>query len=113
MRPISNISLITCSNTHLAGRRHWCARVYEAPATLLTFPQRGRPRRKEGTREMVLFPLPYLLVYAVRDDVIFIVHEYLLRRNPTCYPALDRIYPAFLGRLMGHIDEGRLQTRPV
>jgi len=62
---------------------------------------------------MVLFPLPYLLVYAVRDDVIFIVHEYLLRRNPTCYPALDRIYPAFLGRLMGHIDEGRLQTRPV
>ena len=47
--------------------------VYEAPATLLTFPQRGRPGGKDGTRELVLTPLPYLLVYAVRDEVIFIV----------------------------------------
>jgi plasmid stabilization system protein ParE len=36
--------------------------VYEAPATLLTFPQRGRPGRRGGTRELVLSPLPYLLV---------------------------------------------------
>jgi addiction module RelE/StbE family toxin len=47
--------------------------VYAAPATLLTFPHRGRPGRKKGTRELVLSPLPYLLVYAVRDEVIFIV----------------------------------------
>lgn len=47
--------------------------IYEAPATLLTFPQGGRPGRKEGTRELVLRPLPYLLVYAVHDEVIFIV----------------------------------------
>lgn len=47
--------------------------LYDAPATLLTFPERGRPGRKEGTRELVLSPLPYLLVYGVRDDVIFIV----------------------------------------
>jgi toxin ParE1/3/4 len=47
--------------------------VYDAPATLLMFPQRGRPGRKEGTRELVLSPLPYMLVYAVRDEVIFIV----------------------------------------
>jgi toxin ParE1/3/4 len=47
--------------------------LYDAPATLLRFPQRGRPGRKEGTRELVVSPLPYLLVYAVRDELIFIV----------------------------------------
>lgn len=47
--------------------------VYDAPATLLTFPHRGRQGKREGTRELVLSPLPYLVVYAVRDDMIFIV----------------------------------------
>jgi toxin ParE1/3/4 len=47
--------------------------VYNAPAALLTFPNRGRPGKKEGTRELVLSPLPYVLMYAVRGDVIFIV----------------------------------------
>ena len=47
--------------------------VYDAPALLLEFPDRGRPGKKEGTRELVLSPLPYLVVYAVRSDVIFIV----------------------------------------
>ena len=47
--------------------------VYDAPSTLLTFPQRGRPGRREGTRELVLSPMPYLLVYVVRDEMIVIV----------------------------------------
>lgn len=47
--------------------------VYDAPASLLTFPNRGRPGKKEGTRELVLAPLPYIVVYAVRGDVIFVV----------------------------------------
>jgi toxin ParE1/3/4 len=47
--------------------------VYEAPATLLAFPNRGRPGRKEGTRELVLTPLPYVLVYTVLGDVVFVV----------------------------------------
>ena len=42
-------------------------------ADLLEFPHRGRPGKKEGTRELVLSPLPYLVVYAVRSDVIFVV----------------------------------------
>ena len=42
-------------------------------ARLLTFPRRGRPGKRKGTRELVLSPLPYLVVYTVRDDVIFIV----------------------------------------
>jgi toxin ParE1/3/4 len=47
--------------------------VYDAPATLLTFPNRGRLGKKEGTREYVLSPLPYLIVYAVRGDAIYVV----------------------------------------
>lgn len=34
--------------------------VYDAPSALLTFPQRGRPGKKHGTRELVLSPLPYM-----------------------------------------------------
>jgi toxin ParE1/3/4 len=47
--------------------------VYDAPASLLTFPARGRPGKKEGTRELVLAPLPYIVVYAVRGDIIYVV----------------------------------------
>ena len=47
--------------------------VYDAPTALLTFPNRGRPGKKEGTRELVLAPLPYVVVYTVRDDVVFVV----------------------------------------
>ena len=47
--------------------------LYNAPSDLLIFPNRGRVGKKEGTRELVLSPLPYIVVYQVRDDVIFIV----------------------------------------
>lgn len=47
--------------------------VYNAPSDLLIFPNRGRVGKKEGTSELVLSPLPYIVVYQVRDDVIFVV----------------------------------------
>lgn len=60
--------------THAPGRASELVRaVYDAPSTLLTFPNRGRPGKKEGTRELVLSPLPYVVVYTVRADVIFVV----------------------------------------
>jgi proteic killer suppression protein len=34
----------------------------------VTFPHRGRPGKKAGTRESVLSPLPWIVVYAARDD---------------------------------------------
>ena len=59
---------------HVPDRAAELARaVYEAPALLLEFPHRGRPGKTEGTRELVLSPLPYLVVYAVRGDVVFVV----------------------------------------
>ncbi|MCX6593234.1 MAG: type II toxin-antitoxin system RelE/ParE family toxin [Acidobacteria bacterium] len=48
-------------------------RIYNAPADLLTFPHRGRPGKKRGTRELVLVPLPYLVVYRIADETIQIL----------------------------------------
>jgi toxin ParE1/3/4 len=45
--------------------------LYDAPARLLTFPNRGRPGKKEGTRELVMSPLPYIVVYTVREDAVY------------------------------------------
>ena len=47
--------------------------IYEAPSALLTFPYRGRPGKKEGTPELVLSPLPYIVVYRIAADAIHIV----------------------------------------
>jgi addiction module RelE/StbE family toxin len=47
--------------------------LHEAPSTLLTFPNRGRPGKKDGTRGLALSPLPWIIVYAVRGDVIYVV----------------------------------------
>ena len=47
--------------------------LYEAPATLLTFPNRGRSGKKASTRELVMTPLPYIVVYTVRGEVVYVV----------------------------------------
>ena len=43
--------------------------IVEGVAALHIFPNRGRPGRVEGTRELIFAPLPFLAVYEVRDDV--------------------------------------------
>jgi toxin ParE1/3/4 len=47
--------------------------IYDAASALLAFPSRGRPGRKEGTRELVLSPLPYIVICTVRDDIVFVI----------------------------------------
>jgi addiction module RelE/StbE family toxin len=47
--------------------------IHEAPEALLSLPHRGRPGKKTGTRELVLSPLPWIVVYIVRDDVVHVV----------------------------------------
>jgi toxin ParE1/3/4 len=60
--------------THTPDRAAELVRaVYDAPSALLTFPHRGRPGKKEDTRELVLSPLPYIVVYKVVGDVVFVV----------------------------------------
>ena len=47
--------------------------IYDAPSALLTFPHRGRPGKKAGTRELLLSTLPYIVVYRVKGEAIHIV----------------------------------------
>jgi toxin ParE1/3/4 len=58
---------------HAPGRAADLVReVYDAPVMLLTFPYRGRPGKKAGTRELVLSPLPYIVINQIAGDVIHI-----------------------------------------
>jgi plasmid stabilization system protein ParE len=48
-------------------------RLYDAAKRLKAFPYAGRVGSKSGTRELVLAPLPYLLIYAVDGHSIHIL----------------------------------------
>jgi addiction module RelE/StbE family toxin len=48
--------------------------IYETTATLRSIPFRGRIGRAEGTRELVIARLPYIVVYRVRNDAVEILH---------------------------------------
>ena len=39
-------------------------------------PNRGRPGHRSGTRELLLSPLPYIVVYRVKDETVEILHIY-------------------------------------
>jgi toxin ParE1/3/4 len=47
--------------------------IYDAVAQLNTFPNRGRPGRVNGTRELPLPRLPFVVVYRVRENAVEIV----------------------------------------
>jgi plasmid stabilization system protein ParE len=48
-------------------------RLYDAARSLKAFPYAGRVGSKSGTRELVLAPLPYLMIYSVDDQSIHIL----------------------------------------
>jgi toxin ParE1/3/4 len=45
-------------------------KLYEAARSLKQLPQRGRVGQTPNTRELVLSPLPYIIVYGVESDVV-------------------------------------------
>lgn len=54
-------------------RQSTMRRIYERIRSLKTFPTRGRPGRVPGSRELLLLPLAYIVVYRVTDDRIEIL----------------------------------------
>jgi len=46
--------------------------LYNAISGLSMFPNRGRPGKKPGTRELVVRALPYIVVYQVSGDVVYV-----------------------------------------
>jgi toxin ParE1/3/4 len=47
--------------------------LYDSVASLESFPNRGRRGRMDDTRELVLAPLPFIVVYRVKRDGVEIV----------------------------------------
>ncbi len=47
--------------------------IFDASDSLTKFSQRGRFGRVEGTRELVLAPLPFIVVYRVKAEFVEIV----------------------------------------
>jgi len=47
--------------------------IYNTPTILKDFPNSGRADKKAGTRELVVGSLPYVLVYQVRGDIVYVV----------------------------------------
>jgi addiction module RelE/StbE family toxin len=50
--------------------------IYQRIRSLKEAPQRGRPGHLSGTREFPLTPLPYVVVYSIKADVVEILHIY-------------------------------------
>jgi addiction module RelE/StbE family toxin len=48
-------------------------RLYNAAKSLKEFPSLGRTGKKTGTRELVLAPLPYIVVYSVDDQFVHVL----------------------------------------
>jgi len=46
--------------------------ICDAALALKTYPNRGRPGKKSGIRELVLPALPYIIVYKVGNGVVHI-----------------------------------------
>lgn len=58
-------------------------RLYDAARSLKEYPFVGRPGRIAGTRELVLAPLPYVLVYSVQDEFVHVLrYLHTLRERP-------------------------------
>ena len=47
-------------------------RLYEAAQSLKRFSSRGRIGRVPGTRELIVTPLPYIVVYSLDQQVVHI-----------------------------------------
>jgi toxin ParE1/3/4 len=61
---------------HPHYRQRTISKVYASIQSLQQWPQRGRAGREEGTRELLFPPLPYVVVYRVKEENIEILHIY-------------------------------------
>jgi toxin ParE1/3/4 len=52
----------------------WPGRFYEGASSLRNFPNKGRAGRVEGTRELSLPSLPFILVYRILKETVEIAN---------------------------------------
>jgi len=56
-------------------------RIQARMSALTYFPFAGRPSRRKGVRELVIFGTPYIAVYRVKADEVEIVRFYHMSQN--------------------------------
>jgi toxin ParE1/3/4 len=61
---------------HPHYRQPTMRKLYEAIRSLKESPQRGRPGREDGTRELLFPPMPYIAVYRVKEQSIEVLRIY-------------------------------------
>jgi len=64
-----------------AAARAVARAIVDAAESLCNFPLRGREGKIDGTRELVVSGLPYIIVYKVTRTAIQILHIYHGARN--------------------------------
>ena len=57
---------------HPALAQSTIRKLYDVARSLRQFPHRGRIGQAEDTRELVTVPLPYIIVYRVDSDFVYI-----------------------------------------
>ena len=60
-------------NDNPKAAREVAKRIKESVSSLADYPGKGRPGRVEGTRELVVAGLPYIIPYRVRNNAIEIL----------------------------------------
>ena len=66
---------------HPSYRTPTVLKLYNQIRSLKQFPNLGRPGRELGTRELLFPPLPYIVVYRLRDDAVEVLRIYHGSRN--------------------------------
>ncbi len=56
-------------------------KLYDSCTALKNFPNRGRVGRMKGRRELVFSPLPYIVVYQVKEHAVEISRIYHAAQN--------------------------------
>lgn len=51
-------------------------KLYGTIRALKEWPERGRPGREEGTREILFLPSPYVAVYRVKEQTVEVMRIY-------------------------------------
>jgi len=59
---------------NLAAAQRIAKTIYDSAGSLKSFPNKGRTGRVEGTRELPLPPLPFVVVYRVLRDSVEIAN---------------------------------------
>jgi toxin ParE1/3/4 len=57
-----------------AAAQRIATNMYESAGSLKSFPNKGKGGRVEGTRELPLPPLPFVVVYRIVEDIVEIAN---------------------------------------